>query len=55
MTPDAAPPAPRRVVYLCDWLPPEFGAVGQYALRAAEESRPSERVAPLTSRENPWA
>ena len=37
MTPDAAPPAPRRVVYLCDWLPPEFGAVGQYALQAAEE------------------
>ena len=25
----------RRVVYLCDWLPPEFGAVGQYALDAA--------------------
>ncbi|MBP1643988.1 MAG: hypothetical protein H6Q03_2657 [Acidobacteria bacterium] len=25
------------VVYLCDWLPPDFGAVGQYALRAARE------------------
>jgi hypothetical protein len=24
------------VVYLCDWLPPEFGAVGQYAAQAAE-------------------
>src|SRR3954463_5372376 len=20
------------VVYICDWLPPDFGAVGQYAL-----------------------
>jgi hypothetical protein len=26
-----------RLVYLCDWLPPEFGAVGQYALLAARE------------------
>ena len=26
-----------RLVYLCDWLPPEFGAVGQYALIAARE------------------
>jgi hypothetical protein len=24
-----------RVVYLADWLPPDFGAVGQYALAAA--------------------
>lgn len=24
------------VVYLCDWLPPDFGAVGQYALLRAE-------------------
>jgi len=24
-----------RIVYLCDWLPPDFGAVGQYALNAA--------------------
>jgi hypothetical protein len=23
---------PRRLVYLCDWLPPDFGAVGQYSL-----------------------
>ncbi|HSM15140.1 MAG TPA: hypothetical protein VLA66_13815 [Thermoanaerobaculia bacterium] len=26
-----------RTVYLCDWLPPDFGAVGQYALAAARE------------------
>src|SRR6266516_2700292 len=23
--------SPKRLVYLCDWLPPDFGAVGQYA------------------------
>src|SRR5215471_19433677 len=22
----------KRLVYLCDWLPPDFGAVGQYAM-----------------------
>ena len=22
---------PRRVVYICDWLPPDYGAVGQYS------------------------
>jgi glycosyl transferase family 4 len=27
----------RRLVYLCDWLPPDFGAVGQYSLRFARE------------------
>ncbi|HSK77908.1 MAG TPA: hypothetical protein VLQ45_15765 [Thermoanaerobaculia bacterium] len=27
----------RTIVYLCDWLPPDFGAVGQYALLAARE------------------
>jgi len=27
----------RDLVFLCDWLPPEFGAVGQYALQYAEE------------------
>jgi hypothetical protein len=27
--------APRRILMLCDWLPPDFGAVGQYALAAA--------------------
>jgi hypothetical protein len=25
------------LVFLCDWLPPEFGAVGQYALQYARE------------------
>jgi hypothetical protein len=27
----------RRLVYICDWLPPDFGAVGQYAMLAARE------------------
>jgi hypothetical protein len=33
----ARPAATRaqRIVYLADWLPPDFGAVGQYALAAA--------------------
>jgi len=26
-----------RVLYLCDWLPPDFGAVGQYSLHFARE------------------
>jgi hypothetical protein len=26
-----------RLVFICDWLPPEFGAVGQYALLSARE------------------
>ncbi len=26
-----------RLVYLCDWLPPDFGAVGQYSLLFARE------------------
>ncbi len=26
-----------RLVYLCDWLPPDFGAVGQYSLQFAQE------------------
>jgi hypothetical protein len=25
----------RRLVYICDWLPPDFGAVGQYSLAFA--------------------
>jgi hypothetical protein len=29
-------PAP-DLVFLCDWLPPEFGAVGQYSLQRARE------------------
>ena len=27
----------KRLVYLCDWLPPDFGAVGQYAVHFAGE------------------
>ena len=27
----------RRLVYICDWLPPDFGAVGQYAMLEARE------------------
>src|SRR6266536_1055585 len=27
----------KRLVYLCDWLPPDFGAVGQYAMFFARE------------------
>lgn len=30
------PPA-QRIVLLCDWLPPDFGAVGQYTLLRAQE------------------
>jgi hypothetical protein len=26
-----------RLVYICDWLPPDFGAVGQYAILGARE------------------
>src|SRR5262245_54935003 len=26
----------KRLVYICDWLPPEFGAVGQYAVLEAQ-------------------
>ncbi len=26
-----------KLLYLCDWLPPDFGAVGQYSLRFAQE------------------
>jgi hypothetical protein len=34
------------LVYFCDWLPPDFGAVGQYALQfARERARRGERVA----------
>lgn len=28
---------PYKLVYLCDWLPPDFGAVGQYSLLFARE------------------
>ena len=27
----------KRLVYICDWLPPEFGAVGQYAVLEAQK------------------
>lgn len=27
----------KRLVYICDWLPPEFGAVGQYAMLEAHQ------------------
>src|SRR5215470_1982927 len=27
----------QRLVYICDWLPPDFGAVGQYAMLDARE------------------
>ena len=30
-------PMPARLLSLCDWLPPDFGAVGQYALLEARE------------------
>lgn len=30
-------PRRRRLVYLCDWLPPDFGAVGQYSLGFARD------------------
>lgn len=31
------PKRERRLVYICDWLPPDFGAVGQYAVMFARE------------------
>jgi hypothetical protein len=30
-------PMRKRLVYICDWLPPDFGAVGQYAALFARE------------------
>src|SRR5437879_126203 len=27
----------KRLVYICDWLPPDFGAVGQYAMIEARD------------------
>lgn len=35
--PPALSSGSRRLVYLCDWLPPDFGAVGQYSLLFARE------------------
>jgi hypothetical protein len=35
---DPTPRTPgQRVVLICDWLPPDFGAVGQYSLQRAEQ------------------
>ena len=28
---------PLRILFICDWLPPDFGAVGQYSLATARE------------------
>ena len=28
---------PEKLIYLCDWLPPDYGAVGQYSLLFARE------------------
>ena len=33
----AAPNSEPMLFYVADWLPPDFGAVGQYALRYAEQ------------------
>ena len=27
----------KKLVYICDWLPPDFGAVGQYAMLEARD------------------
>jgi len=34
---DAPLPTGTRCIYICDWLPPDFGAVGQYSLQFARE------------------
>lgn len=35
------------LVYLCDWLPPDFGAVGQYALQFARQEAARGKVVAL--------
>jgi Glycosyl transferase 4-like domain len=35
--PTVGPMQQQRLVYICDWLPPDFGAVGQYAALFARE------------------
>lgn len=35
--PGASAAPRRRLLYLCDWLPPDFGAVGQYSLQFARD------------------
>jgi len=45
----------RRLVYFCDWLPPDFGAVGQYAMLFARQWAKegwSVTLVGLTSRES---
>jgi hypothetical protein len=46
---DAAPAANAQgeaIIFVCDWIPPEFGAVGQYAMkRARDAARAGARVA----------
>ena len=37
MTHDHTKIMKKRLVYICDWLPPDFGAVGQYAMLFARE------------------
>jgi glycosyl transferase family 4 len=34
---DSARVKKKRLVYICDWLPPDFGAVGQFAMLSARE------------------
>ena len=44
-----------RLLYLCDWLPPDYGAVGQYSLMFARELAAEGRdvvLAGLSSRES---
>ena len=44
--PTPQPHADLDLVYLCDWLPPDFGAVGQYSAQfARERARRGEAVA----------
>lgn len=51
----AAKPPQERLLYVCDWLPPDYGAVGQYSLmfarQFAEEGRDVILVG-LSSRED---
>ena len=35
LRPDHA--CPEKLIYLCDWLPPDYGAVGQYSSLFARE------------------
>jgi hypothetical protein len=46
---------PERLLYLCDWVPPDYGAVGQYSLQYARELAEEGRdvvLAGLSSRES---